>query len=389
MSLKIDFVERHAKGETISALCREYGVSRPTGHKWTKRFAELGYAGLDDESRRPKTAPLSTAEELVMAILEAREAHPRWGPQTLAPLLARKFGDDTPSHSTIARILKRANKVQARRRKPPTSVVDRVPHVEALAPNDVWTVDFKGWWRALNGERCEPLTVRDAFSRFVLATDICSAKSADVRKTFERLFRRHGVPRAIQSDNGVPFVCVTARCGLSMLSAWWVSLGIRIIRSRPACPQDNGGHERMHADMSADVEKTPAETPRAQQRALDRWRQEFNHVRPHQALGGSTPAEIYKPTEHHAAVVRKPRYPPLLRTALVGKTGCIKFRGETYVVSGSLRGLLVAIEVLDPMRLRVWFYEMDLGVLEVVPNVGDEFFENRIKKKKRQLKRAA
>ena len=145
----------------------------------------------------------------------------------------------------------------------------------------------------------------------------------------------------------------------------------------------------MHADMSADVEKTPAETPREQQRIIDRWRQEFNHVRPHHALAGKTPAEIYKPTERLPAIVRKPRYPPLLRIALVGKVGCIKLGGETYFVSGSLRGLLVGIESLDAMRLRIWFYGMDLGVLEVVPNIRDEFFDNRIERKKKKHRRQA
>jgi len=162
----------------------------------------------------------------------------------------------------------------------PISVVERAPTVLAQAPNDVWTVDFKGWWRTLNGERCEPLTVRDAFSRYVLATVACSTKLRDVRPIFERLFARHGVPKAIQCDNGVPFVSVRSRAGLSTLSAWWVSLGIRLVRSRPGCPQDNGGHERMHADVRADVQRHPAATREQQQRQLDRWRQEFNHVRP-------------------------------------------------------------------------------------------------------------
>ena len=270
MSLKLEFVEREAKGEKIAALCREYGVSRQTGHKWVKRFKEQGYEGLEERSRRPKSVPLATAEELVVATLGARGAHPRWGPYKLHVLLRRRFGEQTPSKRTIARILLRANKIRERRKRAPISVVERAPTVTADSPNDVWTVDFKGWWRTLNGDRCEPLTVRDAASRFMLAAVVTSTKKRDVRPVFERLFRRHGVPRAIQCDNGSPFVAVQARAGLSGLSAWWVSLGIRILRSRPGCPQDNGGHERMHSDVRADVQARPAANRDEQQRAIDR-----------------------------------------------------------------------------------------------------------------------
>jgi transposase len=143
MSLKIEFVERAAKGEKVAPLCREFGVSRQSGHKWIKRFKELGYEGLEEQSRRPKTTPLATAEELVVAVLEARDAHPRWGPRKLEPLLRRRFGDQTPSVRTIARILKRANKVRARRRQRPPNIVERAPKVEAKAPNEVWTVDSR------------------------------------------------------------------------------------------------------------------------------------------------------------------------------------------------------------------------------------------------------
>ena len=167
----------------------------------------------------PKSAPLATAEELVIATLQAREEHPRWGPYKLHMLLRRRFGEQTPSKRTIARILLRANKIRERRKRAPISVVERAPSVTAHAPNDVWTVDFKGWWRTLNGDKCEPLTVRDAYSRFVLDVVACSTKSSAVRPIFERLFQRYGIPRAIQCDNGVPFISVRARSGLSWKSS--------------------------------------------------------------------------------------------------------------------------------------------------------------------------
>src|SRR5688572_13765172 len=166
MGLKIEFVEKAtAAGAKIAPLCREYGISRETGHKWVKRYREEGYDGLEERSRRPASAPLGTAEDMVLAVLSEREKHPRWGPKKVADALRRRFGDVTPSRSTIARILKRFGMVRRRRRRATLSIVERAPTVTAAAPNDIWTVDFKGWWRTGDGQRCEPLTVRDAHSR--------------------------------------------------------------------------------------------------------------------------------------------------------------------------------------------------------------------------------
>lgn len=385
MSLKIEFAERAEKGEPIARLCREYGVSRTTGHKWVKRFAERGYEGLEEASRRPRSTPLATAEDIVLAVLAAREAHPRWGPRKLEVVLRRKLGEQTPSERTIARVLQRAHKVQQRRRRRPLSVVERAPEVGARNPNDVWTVDFKGCWQAANGQRCDPLTVRDAASRFVLAATLCRASTSAVRAVFEALFRHHGIPAAIQCDNGVPFVSVRSPGGLSRLSAWWVSLGIRLVRSRPACPQDNGGHERMHSDIAAEVEARGAGTRKAQQRELDKWRQEFNHVRPHQALGGKTPAEVYRPTTKRAAVVQRCRYPSTISAVRVFKNGSFRLHGEAYFLSTSLAGMLVGLEPIDALHLRVWLYEVDLGVIEVAPQVRPTLYTQTLSTSRRSL----
>ena len=329
---------------------------------------------MEEESRRPKTAPLATAEELVMAVLEARDAHPSWGPLKIAPLLLRRFGEQTPSPRTIARILKRAKRVRARRRRRPLSIVERAPRHDAPEPNAIWTVDFKGWWRAVNGQRCEPLTIRDAFSRFILGCRLCRPSTDEVHGVMTAIFRRYGLPQAIHCDNGQPFVSVRSPGGLSVLSAWWMSLGMRLVRSRPACPQDNGGHERMHRDMSAEVQGQPAEDRAEQQRELDRWRQEFNHVRPHQALDHRTPAELYRPS-----TVRMPRrvvypYPRAMETYRVYANGCIVRKGERYFVSESLRGHTIGLERIDALRARVWFFDLDLCTLEIAPDVGAEVF---------------
>jgi putative transposase len=383
MSQRIEFVERAEKGEKVATLCREFGLSRTTGHKWLKRFKELGYDGLEEESRRPKLTPLATAEELVMAVLEARDARPRHGPRKLEIVLRRRFGEQTPAARTIARILKRANKVRTRRRSRAPNVVHRAPEVQAKHANDVWTVDFKGWWKTLDGERCEPLTVRDAYSRYVLEVVVCRPTTAQVRAVFERLFRKYGVPNAIQCDNGTPFVAVRARGGISQLSAWWLSLGIRLVRSRPGCPQDNGGHERMHADIRGDVQSQPSATLPMEQRRLSRWRQEFNHVRPHDAIGGKVPADVYKVEERRRPVLVNYVYQAHMFSRRVNTSGDVSFQSDVLYVGQALAGLEVGLELIDALRVRAWFRDVDLGLIETIPHVSDSCFEEVLIRRKR------
>jgi len=370
MSLKVDFVERASQeGARVAPLCREFGISRETGHKWLRRFRERGYEGLEDESRRPRSTPLAAAEELVLAVLKTREAYPRFGPKKIVLVLRRTYGDSTPSRATVARILQRLGKVRERRSRRVVSIVDKAPAVSATAPNDVWTVDFKGWWRTRDGSRCEPLTVRDAFSRYVLLTKVLPGTGLEaVRKEFERLFRKYGIPRAIQMDNGGPFICTRARGGLTRLSAWWVSLGIRIVRSRQGCPQDNGAHERMHRDVAEDVEASGSETLTCEQRALDRWRQQFNYVRPHEAIGGKVPADLYRPSERRSLAPRRHPYPGnwLVRTAY-GSHGRISVHGQEYDLGSALSGHRVGLEPLEGRLHRAWLAEVDLGTLDITP----------------------
>lgn len=372
MSQKLEFVERAAKrGARMSTLCREFGISRETGYKWLNRFKREGAEGLEERSRRPGASPLSTAEDLVAAILKLRESYPRRGPKKLFALLERKFGAATPSVATIARVLRRFGLVRRRSRFPrAVSIVEKAPDVRAMAPNEIWTVDFKGWWKTRDGERCEPLTVRDSFSRFVLTIKVLpSTAMLAVRRTFEALFRKYGIPSAIQCDNGVPFINVQSRGGLTQLSAWWVSLGIRVIRSRPGCPQDNGGHERMHRDMRADLQAFPASSLLAEQRACDRWRVEFNNVRPHEALGGKTPSELYENSE------RRPRklkfiYPPewLVRTAT--DRGVLNVGGAQLQAGLALVRERVALQPVGGATHRMWFHDLDLGTVDLpVPNI--------------------
>ena len=392
MSLRIEFVERATKpGAKVAVLCREFGISRETGHKWLRRYREGGHEGLEEQSRRPTKSPRAATEDVILAVLEAREAHPSWGPKKLVELLKRRLRDATPSRATIARILVRFGKVRERRRRRGVSVVDSKPRVLAAEPNDVWTIDFKGWWRAKDGTRCEPLTVRDAHSRYVLLAEVMPAPSMDeVYEKLERLFRKHGVPKKIQCDNGAPFIAVHARAGLTRLSARWVSLGIDVVRSRPGCPQDNGAHERMHRDMSEEVEARPAESSAYVQRLVDRWRQQFNHVRPHEALGGRVPAEVYKPALKRPVRERAFVYPVgwLARRAY-GDRGTISVNGCKRRVGRAFVGLNLGVEPLSEQTHRLWLGPVDLGEIAMPPSIAEldsacsRFIERPMAKKRR------
>jgi len=373
MSQKLQFIEQAAKPDAnISALCREYGISRQTGHKWLRRYHQRGYVGLSEESRRPRTSPLATGEEIVVSILEMRDHHSTWGPDKIARVLGRTLGEDAPSKSTVSRVLQRLGKIRRRRQQVRVWTVDGRPRVEAKAPNDLWTIDIKGWWRAQNGEKCEPLTVRDACSRRVLAvTLLAKTRTTQVQGVLQALFEQHGLPTAIQCDNGPPFVCTRARGGLSRLSAWFISLGVRLVRSRPGCPQDNGGHERMHRDLS-ELERKPARTLRAQQRECDRWMVAFNEVRPHDALGGKTPAEVYRNSGRRSLEPLVPSYPPEWKTRRVTKTGNISMGDDIVFVSSALAGHIIGLRQEHAMRWRAQYFGVDLGCIEIIP-MGDVF----------------
>ena len=371
VSERSDFVLRAVapgRGETFKQLCEEFGVSRKTGYKWMKRYEEGGPAALENMSRRPQVSPLETSAEMAVEVVRLRRERPNWGRKKLHAVLMRQFPGrtDVPSERTVGRILDRAGEPK-KKRKTRLRLSREAPSVVVEAPNDLWTVDFKGWWRTGDGERCEPLTVRDAFSRYVLATELLENGTTEaVRDACIELFKQHGLPKAIQCDNGSPFGSVRARGGLTRLSAWWLSLGIDVVFSRPGCPQDNGGHERMHLDISIDVEEHAAADRREQQRALGIWRHDFNHHRPHQALDQRTPAEVYRPSERkYGYLPRIPVYPPTWLTRKVSAPGRVHVGGRAYYIGAALIGQAVGLEPVDEDTVRVWFYNRDLGIVDL------------------------
>jgi transposase InsO family protein len=292
MEERMEFALKAMRTLNFRALCQQYGVSAKTGYKWKERFLREGMAGMAEQSRRPKSSPEQLPEEEVCEIVRLKLAHLSWGARKIRELYLRRHGE-VASESTFKRVLERAGLTQKRRRRPSSEAGRLCSGRRAALPNEVWTVDFKGWWRSW-GSRCEPLTVRDEHSRYVLELRaLGNARTQTVRNNFERLFERHGLPQAIRSDNGAPFASVHGLFGLSRLSAWWVALGIDLERGRPGHPQDNGAHERMHGDISREIEALG----QSDQDSLDLWRESFNYERPHEALGMRCPGELYRASE--------------------------------------------------------------------------------------------
>jgi putative transposase len=291
------FVEDVRRGLfSMTELCARYSISRKTGYKWSDRYEAQGQAGLGERSHAPEHCPHKIAEPVAQAICEARRAHPSWGPRKLLRWLARRQPTlRLPAVSTAGDLLTRAGLVKKRRRR------RRHLHPGAVVPvtrqpNDIWTTDFKGHFRTGDGRYCYPLTVADLHSRFLLGCDgLKSTKGREARPCFERLFREYGLPAAMRSDNGVPFAS-NGLHGLSQLNVWWMRLGIQHQRIRPASPQENGAHERMHRTLKREATRPAAANLRRQQVAFDRFRAVYNEDRPHEALGDRTPASVYRPS---------------------------------------------------------------------------------------------
>ena len=360
MEERIEFALKAMRTLNFRALCQEYGVSAKTGYKWKERFLAEGVEGMAEASRRPKSSPEQLPEGEVCEIVRLKLAHGSWGPRKIRELYLRRHGE-VASESTFKRVLERAGLTQKRRKRRSSEAGRLCSGRRATAANEVWTVDFKGWWRS-GAKRCEPLTVRDEHSRYLLEVRaLQDARSETVRKSFERLFERQGLPGAIRSDNGAPFASALALLGLSRLSAWWVALGIDLERGRPGHPQDNGAHERMHRDISRELEALGE----SDQEALDLWRQTFNFARPHEALGMRCPGELYAPSHRKYDGTPEDLEYPQMCTRRVCQHGLIKVDGQRLFLSTSLAGWSVGLKPITQNVMDVWFGRLLLGQIDL------------------------
>ena len=329
-------VQKHE--ESFAAACRRFGVSRRVGYKWLARFEEEGAAGLFDRSRAPLHHPQSIAEKTAEHCLEVRRAHPTWGPIKVRAFLERKLPRTTwPAASTIGELFDREGltvKRKRRRRSPPSSA----PFATCEAANDVWCIDFKGWFLTGDGKRCEPLTITDAYSRYLLRCQALARTDTDhVWPVLDAAFREFGLPQYMRSDNGSPFASRGAG-GLSRLSVNLIKAGVTPERIAPGKPQQNGRHERMHLTLLQDVASPPASTMREQLKRLRSFQHIYNEERPHESLDNATPADHYQTSSRRFdGVLRKPEYDDQ-DVRSVRHNGEIKWLGNTIYISEALIG---------------------------------------------------
>lgn len=349
------------------ALCELFGVSRQTGYKWANRMKQSRRCdALEELSRRPKHSPNATPAKLVKLILSQRRQFPTWGPIPIRKRLETHWPELTwPAPSTIGAILKRNGMAPVRQRRfrlPPRTR----PFAKCREPNDLWCIDFKGQFRTRDGKPCYPLTIMDAASRYLLACVAFHAPTLEnVQSAISKVFEEYGLPKAIRSDNGEPFVASTAAGGLSKLSAWWAKLGIQLERIDPGKPQQNGRLERLHLTLKIATCSPPRATLGHQQRAFDCFRRMYNEVRPHQALELRTPASLYQPSPRSL-----PRYMPVLAYPFssechhVSPAGTIVWGNRRLFISSALAGELVGVNQLNTRYAQVGFSNVLLGIID-------------------------
>src|ERR1041384_7141436 len=280
------FIEEILKGEEdVAELCRQYGIARQTAYKWARRYAEKGEEGLLEQSRAPHDCPHAINQTVAEEIVDLRRRHPRWGPRKLQAYLQQHQPEERwPASSSIGALLKReglSHPRRVRRRTPAYSA----PLAHAQAPNQVWCADYKGWFCCGDGSRCDPLTITDAYSRYLLrCRAVAKTDGIAARGVFEAVFREYGLPEAIRTDNGPPFAS-KAPAGFSRLSMWWLRLGIRHERIEPGRPEQNGRHERMHQTLKAETASPPKENLRRQQQEFERQRAFVSEVLARQEVG--------------------------------------------------------------------------------------------------------
>lgn len=366
MSERMEFVGRLSKGERMTDLCEELGISRKTGYKFWRRYQEQGVRGLEDASRAPKRVRAKTNAAMEELLVQARKAHSSWGGRKLKDILeTRQPGLKLPAASTITAVLKRHGLItQRKRRRRPERYAGGL--TQPQAPNEVWGVDYKGQFRLGNGRYCYPLTASDLCSRYLLVTEaLDGTDEASAREVFEQAFDEYGLPEVIRTDNGTPFAS-QGLAGLTKLSAWWLRLGIKHQRTEPAHPEQNGCHERMHRTLKAETTRPAGRNSLQQQERFDAFRREFNEERPHEALDMQRPAQVYKPSERRRPIPLPELGYPLHDDVLeVSRGGHIRLpRGRHCFLSYALVGQPVGLREQPDGRWLVTFLALDLGTYD-------------------------
>jgi putative transposase len=369
MDERMRFVARLIEGHGMAELCREFGISRKTGYKIWDRYQSVGLQGLTDRSRRPHRQANKLPVQVENTIVRFRKEKPSWGAPKIRELLVRQFPQvKTPAISTIHAVLDRHGLVTSRRRRryPKPQGTTLVP---GKAPNDLWCADYKGEFLLGNRRYCYPLTITDFSSRYLLACEgLETTKEVYAFSAFERVFREFGLPKAIRTDNGVPFASAHSLYNLSKLSVWWLRLGIEIERIRPGHPEQNGRHERMYLTLKREATRPPGDNILQQQAKFDEFIEEFNARRPHQALDMKFPSELYTSSPRPYGALPELHYPFHDRVITVTDCGRICLRNKKVNFSKVFAGQDVGIkEVADGIWL-VSFMTYDMGYFDFEAN---------------------
>lgn len=364
MDERMKFVVRLLDGETMSELCREYGISRKTGYKFWNRYQLSGAQAFADRSRRPYRYANQLPIQVEHTILKLKQEKPHWGAPKIRELILRKYPDiKPPAKSTVHAVLDRHGLVTKRGRR--RNRATGTPLSEGRQPNDLWCADFKGEFMMGDRRYCYPLTVTDQASRYILACEALeSTKENPAFVAFEHVFKERGLPKAIRTDNGVPFASPGALFQLSKLSVWWLRLGIEIERIKPGNPQQNGRHERMHLTLKKETTRPPGENFLQQQVRFDEFIEEFNKERPHEALGMKCPGEVYAPSARPYRGLIDPQYPFHDRTVLVTNCGRICMGKKKINLCKPLAGQPVGVKEVGDGIWLVTFMDYDLGYFD-------------------------
>jgi len=368
MDERLRFVARLLDGDKMAVVCRDFGISRKTGYKIFSRYKDVGLRGLEDRAKSPYRHPNKLPFQVEKAILRIKQDHDSWGAPKIREKLIKEYPMiNPPAASTIHAVLDRHGLVKRRRRR--RYKARGTDLSDARTPNGLWCADYKGQFLLGNHQYCYPLTITDYRSRYLLACEsLDSTKSAGAFPVFERVFREFGLPAAIRTDNGVPFASAHALFGLSKLSVWWLRLGIGIERIKPGNPQQNGRHERMHLTLKKEATKPASYNFLQQQDRFDAFIEVYNNERPHQALGGQYPADVYTPSAREYRYPEKPDYPFHDRTIRVTQCGRICIGTRKINFSNVFAGQFIGIrEVADSIWL-VSFMDYDLGFFDETEN---------------------
>lgn len=375
MSERLRFVLAARKHKaSFTSLCAVFGVAPKTGYKWLSQFEAEGPGGLKDRSRRPKSNSRSIGPDVAERLVELRQEL-GWGPKKLVVELEKEGRWEVPAASTVGELLKRRGMVNPRKLRMRNKHPRTEPLRHAEKPNAVWSMDFKGWFRLGDGTRCDPLTVTDAFSRYLLCckggTFGVGGASREVWDELVRAFREHGLPDAFRVDNGQPWAAPKGQLAITKLAVKILKLDIAIERIEPGKPQQNGRHERFHLTLQ-ETARPPERNMRAQQQRFDAFRRTYNERRPHEALQQRTPADVYVPSRRKfPARIEEPEYPHWYEVLTPNRWGHVSLRSHQYFISVATRGERVGFLEVEEGCFEVYFCKLLLGRIHIAhPELG-------------------